>query len=141
MIKPARSPGRLDLCGETPLGIKNTIAEYPSAMNTQGLHAMSNGNTKNNSFSHAFLPGLILGLIIGAVAGAFLPDFLAGPSIPATAGGGQMNSGAPARETNSPAVDPEVQEALDEAQRQLEEQGEDAAEQIEENLPTPPSDG
>ena len=111
---------------------------------------MSNENANSNSsFSHAFLPGLILGLIIGAVAGAFLPDLLGGPKIPAATSSSHSGNTTPRDREGEPAMtDEQIQELIDEAENQTEDviddmQGtiDDAAEEVENNLPTPPSDG
>ena len=117
-------------------------------MNTQGLYAMSNGNTKNNSFSHAFLPGLILGLIIGAVAGAFLPDFLGGPKLPEATGTQHTGTHSGARDRDQQLPD-DTEGMIDDMQEQGEDMMENAEDTIddamggaENNLPTdPPSDG
>lgn len=126
----------------------NAPAEHHSATNTQGLHAMSNGNTKNNSFSHAFLPGLILGLIIGAVAGAFLPDFLGGPKLPETTGTQHTGSHSGARDRDQELIDDgenmidDMQEQGEDMLENAEDTVDDAIDEAENNLPTnPPSDG
>lgn len=115
----------------------NAPAEQYSATNTQGQHAMSNGNTKNNSFSHAFLPGLILGLIIGAVAGAFLPDFLGGPKLPETTGTQHTGTHSGARDRDQELID-DGEDMIENAEETVD----DAIDEAENNLPTdPPSDG
>lgn len=121
------------------------MGDMGSSPHTQAGSKPMSDTKNNNSFSHAFLPGLILGLIIGAVAGAFLPDLLSAPKIPVATGnaGGSGASQAQDRQAES-GDDAELQEALEEAKRQLEEgteQVEDAAEDILNNLPVdPPAD-
>ena len=97
---------------------------------------MSNSNSNsssNNGFSHAFLPGLILGLIIGGVAGAFLPDFLGGPKFPANRGAvsGSAANHSERGEDRENGNDAEAQQAIDEAMNQMQNDAEDAVEELE----------
>lgn len=96
---------------------------------------MSDQAKSNKSFSHAFLPGLILGLIVGAVAGAFLPDFFGGPHIPRQpVENGTYEPSGEDLDTDEAVIDPELEEALDEVQRQLEDRGQDAGDEVEDEM-------
>jgi hypothetical protein len=105
-------------------------------------------HASGGAFGKAFLPGLILGLVVGGFAGAVLPTIIAGgPKAPERPAGSASRTPGPDHDRQErPPLPPDVQQAVDEAEKAAEAATQEATddagqavERVEDAVTNPPT--